>query len=121
MDMFDLVRKAFPNGDMTHWSEVNGLPSTAVQDLIDNKNVEVLAITLDRSTILRNQYHVIFEVDGYFVYGRICDAMEGCGYDMYAALFTVVPSTDTQWYSEKVNTMLRVFSNAEVEYEYNNH
>ena len=118
MDKFELVQKVFPNGVMSRWNEVNGLPATAIQDLIDNENVQVLAMTLNQSTFLHNQYHMIVEVDGYFLYGRVCDASTDSDYAMYAALFDIIPSADTKWYNEKVNTMVNVFSNADVGYNY---
>lgn len=119
MDKFDLVRKAFPNGDMTRWDEVNGLGESALHDLVYNPEAVMVKLTLrEYEGVSRNQYHFIILVDEYYVYGRLCDAYPDCGYAMYAALFEVVPCEDEAWLRAKMSTLDQVFSNKEHGYKY---
>lgn len=115
MDNIDLVRKVFPNGTSTRWNEVNGLSFDEIKNLRHNPDAILIHMVRNYSKFLRNQYHFIVLVDDHYIYGRLCDAAPESGYDMYAALFDVVPCSNIGWLHDKLKTLDMVFSNARID------
>lgn len=58
----------------------------------------------------KNQYHFIAVIDNTFhLRGRICDAMEGCGYSMYAVIHGV-DALDEKYVEEQAQIIRDVFA-----------
>lgn len=102
----DVIRRLFPNGGIGRGgTEINELPENAETELTLNSNVKGIWFVTDYSKYINYQNHFILEtLDGFFVYGRICTAMEGSGYAKFVVIFEVTNSpSDTEHWIYKMN------------------
>lgn len=106
----NLVAIAFPNGSISHerWSEVNGLSEDAVPEFTSNPRIEVVAIGNRYSEFTKNQTYFVARLDSdYYIFGRICDAMEGSTYAKYAVIheLDVYNEDSVKYCARKIETL----------------